>query len=108
MSNGGIVTQRRHCLRAANLLRNASAQFSYNTNYGFFQQNIRGKIRQAAKCANDPDNCIFRARRSKGWKSRKHRYQWEHNYIEADKHEKSRHRKAVKRASRCSPQTVLM
>ena len=58
----------------------------------------RGKVRLKADILRDPDVDDFRGLNTKGWKAHKHAHQWEHNIIEAEKHEKNRRRKAEKRA----------
>ena len=62
-----------------------------------FHWEPRGKLIDDADCVFDPDWFDYRARHSTGWKEHKHRYQWEHNVREKEKHQKSRARRALRR-----------
>ena len=92
VSHGGIVTGHRS-LRVGNLLRFATEQVAYDSELVSFKLSARGGVRRAAEYANDPDNGDFRARRSRGWKAHKHRYQWEHRVRRAEKRAENRRRK---------------
>jgi hypothetical protein len=100
MSNGGIILPGGRGPRVGALLRFASFRLSYDSELVSCRFTARAGVRLTAEYANDPDNGDFRARRSRGWKSHKHRRQWEHNLVEAEKRAKNRRRKDGKKAKR--------
>ena len=57
------------------------------------QKEIASQSSHAASLAIVDWDCPWRANRGTGWKEHRHRYQWEHNVIEREKHEKNRLRK---------------
>ena len=67
------------------------------TDRPFISSVLAEKTRLRAKYVGDIDHGDFRAFNTRGWKSHKHRYQWEHNVIEAEKHKKNRRRKEAGR-----------
>ena len=78
-------------------LRYATDRFAFDDGQTIHFFRARGKIRLRAKYVGDIDHGDFRAFNTRGWKSHKHRYQWEHNVIEAEKHKKNRRRKEAGR-----------
>ena len=81
-------------IRSGAFVRFAAEQYRYEDKYVSYDVCVRGKLRDRARDLEDPDITDFRADNTNGWKSRKHRHQWEHRVLAAEKREKNRRRKA--------------
>ena len=81
-------------LRTGSFIRYAAEQYRYEDEYVCYEVGVRGKLRDRARELGDPDIGDFRADNTCGWKARKHRHQWEHRVLAAEKREKKRRRKA--------------
>ena len=94
-NSGALEGQR---ARGGHLIRlNKSENFYDDEGRLLFRWVPRGKLIEDSECVRDPDWLWWRAHHSTGWKEHKHRYQWEHNVCEKEKHQKNRARKALRR-----------
>ncbi len=100
MSNGGSSSWHGRMIPVGRLLRASTDPVDCENSHLRSGLRVRGKVRQDAVDAGDPDNGDYRARRTRGWKSGKYPHKWEHNFIERSKHSKSRLRKAVRRTGK--------
>ena len=87
-------------LRTGSFIRYAAEQYRYEDEYVCYEVGVRGKLRDRARELGDPDIGDFRADNTCGWKARKHRHQWEHRVLAAEKREKNRRRKAARKAEK--------
>ena len=83
--------------------RFANETVSYDDELVSYRWKARGRFRMAAEYANDPDNGDFRADKTRGWKAHKHRYQWEHKVVFAEKRAKNAGKKGSRRGRNASP-----
>lgn len=79
-------------IKRGSLLHLATERVTYDDELVSYRFKVRGKVRASAEAVGDPDSGDFRGHNTKGWKSHKHRYQWEHKVIAAEKRAKNRHR----------------
>lgn len=97
-SHTGISGGQRGHIRA--ILRSVEAETVYDEEDAVCGRIMpRGKGITTARFVDDWDWFRYRARHSTGWKEHKHRYQWEHNVIEREKHEKNRLRKEKRKST---------
>lgn len=68
-----------------------------------YEWKARGHMDVDVSLLTDWDYVAEGTRRSTGWKSRRHRRQWEHNVVERDKHDAHRRRKAIRRGEAIEP-----
>ena len=81
-------------LRTGAFVRFAAEKYRYEDKYVRYDVGVRGKLLDRARELGDPDVGDFRADNTCGWKARKHRHQWEHRVLAAEKREKNRRKKA--------------
>ena len=79
-------------IKRGSLLHLATERVAYDDELVSYRFKARGKLRGAASEVGDPDSGDFRAHNTRGWKARKHRYQWEHKVIAAEKRAKKHRR----------------
>ena len=87
-------------LRTGAFLRFAAEEYHYEDEYIRYDVGVRGKLRDRARELGDPDVGDFRADNTCGWKARKHRHQWEHRVLAAEKREKKPPQKSGRRLRR--------
>ena len=81
-------------VKRGNFLRSYAEALVLERELGRDLFHLRGKAHCRAQVLADPDIGDFRADNTCGWKARKHRHQWEHRVLAAEKREKNRRKKA--------------